>query len=66
MFLSRIDIERLTGYRRPTRQISWLRRNGLRFFIGADGYPRVPQANFENPTRQRFAEPDFNSLKDMR
>lgn len=66
MFLSRKDIVQLTGYRRPARQISWLRRNGLRFFIAADGYPRVPRANFEAPTRRRSAEPDFNSLEQVR
>lgn len=66
MFLTRDEIEQLTGYRRPTRQISWLRRNGLRFFVGADGYPRVPRANFENLAKPRFAEPDFNSLEKVR
>ena len=66
MFLSRTDIEQLTGYRRPSRQKLWLRKNGLRFFVAADGYPRVPRANFENLQKQHYAEPDFNSLKGMR
>ncbi|RLW62236.1 MAG: hypothetical protein B6D70_07680 [gamma proteobacterium symbiont of Stewartia floridana] len=41
MFLSRTEIEELTGYQRPSAQSRWLDRNGFNHVKGADGYPRV-------------------------
>lgn len=66
MILSRGEVVKLTGYQRPSRQIAWLRKNGLRFFVGADGYPRVPRANLEIVEKTRGSEPDFGSLKQVR
>ena len=41
MFLTRSEIEELTGYKTPATQTRWLQDNGFLFKIGADGYPRL-------------------------
>lgn len=35
------QIVQLTGYRRPSKQIEWLKRNGVPYFVNAAGYPQV-------------------------
>lgn len=42
--LTRDEVVELTGYRRPTEQIAWMRTNGVPHFVGADGRPRVIRA----------------------
>jgi hypothetical protein len=44
VFLSSCDINRLTGYVRPSAQARWLRRNGYRFAVNALGEPVVAEA----------------------
>jgi hypothetical protein len=44
MFLAEIDVQSLTGYRRPSAQIRWLRDNGWRFIVNALGKPVVALA----------------------
>ena len=41
MFLTRNEIQQLTGYKIPSAQIRWLQKNGILFRVGADGYPRI-------------------------
>lgn len=41
MFLTDEELAELTGYRQPARQKRWLDAQGIRFFEGADGRPRV-------------------------
>ncbi len=65
MLLSRKEIEALTGYRRPSKQIAWLRKYGFRFFVAADGYPRVLRADLEQPLRKQRVEPDLSALEGM-
>lgn len=44
MFLTREEIEALTGRIRPSAQIRWLRQNGLETLRRADGQPLVLRA----------------------
>ena len=46
MFLAETDVQSLTGYRRPSAQIRWLRDNGWRFIVNALGKPVVALAEF--------------------
>jgi hypothetical protein len=46
MFLAETDVASLTGYRRPSAQIRWLRDNGWRFIVNALGQPVVALAEF--------------------
>lgn len=41
MFLSVAELVILTGYKRRSCMIRWLRENGFVFRIGADGLPKV-------------------------
>ena len=43
-FLSRREIESLTGRRRPSAQRRVLDRQGIAYHLRADGYPAVPSA----------------------
>lgn len=42
LFLTRKQLEELTGLVQPAAQIRWLQKNGVRHYIRADGHPRVP------------------------
>lgn len=41
MFLTRAEIQTLTGLKRPTAQIRWLRTQGYRFNVNALGDPVI-------------------------
>jgi hypothetical protein len=41
MFLLSCDMNRLTGYVRPSAQVRWLHRNGYRFTVNGLGEPTV-------------------------
>ena len=65
MFLTAPDIERLTGYRRPSAQIRWLRRHGWRATVNALGEPVVASGEFNRHMvggRAAVQEPDWGAL----
>lgn len=62
MFMAREEIIELTGYKRPSLQIAQLKRYGLRFFLAADGHPRVLKSDLEGVKRQAAKSPDFSAL----
>ena len=41
LLLTPAEVAELSGYTRPSRQIVWLTRQGIRHYVGADGRPRV-------------------------
>lgn len=40
-FLSEDELEQLTGYVKPSKQIAWLRKNAVPHFVNAAGRPVV-------------------------
>jgi len=40
-FLSPAELETLTGYVKPSKQIAWLQRHGVPHFVNAAGRPVV-------------------------
>lgn len=46
MTLTDDDLFLLTGYRRPSKQIEWLKRNRWVFVVNAVGHPRVATAYY--------------------
>jgi len=44
MFLTKDELQALTGYQNRPQQINWLRENGYPFDIGGDRRPRVLKA----------------------
>jgi len=59
------ELHDLTGLKQGAAQIRWLRKNGIRAFIRADGKPRVLRAylNREQHSRQNNNEPNFGALR---
>jgi len=47
-FLHKSELEELTGYKMPARQIAWLKRQGIRHWINATSRPIVPRSQFES------------------
>ena len=47
MFVSRDDLEELTGYVRRAEQTRWLRANGISFMVNRRGQPMVLQSELE-------------------
>jgi len=62
MILTRGEVSELTGYRRPSGQIKQLKIYGVRFFVAADGYPRVLRSDLEHHKKGKVIEPDFSAL----
>ena len=47
MFLSRTELQEMTGYKRPSSMRRWLGENGYNYEVARDGYPRVLRAAVE-------------------
>lgn len=63
LFLTRDEVIELTGYRMPGHMIAQLRIYGVRFFVAADGYPRVPRAEIDGSRDTvRRSRPNFDAL----
>lgn len=61
--LSRHEVYELTGYKRPSCQIAWLKAQGIRFMVAADGYPRVLRRELETPENQPLRKPNLEALR---
>jgi hypothetical protein len=66
VFLSASDIERLTGKKRPSAQVRWLRKRGYKIDVNGLGEPilAVAEANRKlvGGTYTRTQEPDWGAL----
>jgi hypothetical protein len=65
MSLTEADLERLTGYVRPSAQVRWLRRQGWKFTVNALGKPIVAIAEYNRRMvggRSVAQQPDFGAL----
>jgi Domain of unknown function (DUF4224) len=68
MFLTDTDLQQLTGFIQPSKQIGWLQREDIKFRVAADGHPRVLREHLfklmgvtDIATRRRSA-PDFSTM----
>lgn len=68
MFLTDLDLQQLTGFIQPRKQIAWLQREDIKFRVAADGHPRVLREHLfklmgvtDIATRRRSV-PDFSTL----
>lgn len=66
LFLSESDIERLTGKKRPSAQIRWLRHHGWRFEVNGLAKPIVASAEMmirmSGGARAKSSEPNWGAL----
>lgn len=62
--LSREALHALTGFRNPSKQVEWFRKElGLEPPIGADGRPRVSQAVVDQATLARSQGLKISSMQ---
>lgn len=65
MFLTTAELRDLTGYKRPSAQVRWLRRHGWRFTVSGLGGPVVAVAELNRRMvggRTSAQEPDWGAL----
>ncbi len=58
-FLRKGELEELTGYKMPARQIAWLRGQGIRHWINATSRPVVPRSQFDSQESANNPTLDF-------
>jgi len=70
LFLTTAELHELTGYKKPGKQLAWLRGQGFIFRVAADGYPRVDRSHYlklmggmAGATQHPKSHPDFSSLQ---
>lgn len=67
MFLTPADIERLTGKRRPSAQVRWLRKHGYRLTVNGLGEPIVAVAEANRKlvggVAAQHEQPNWNALR---
>lgn len=58
MFLTESEVRELTEYQLPAYQKRWLDQNGVPYFVGASGRPKVLRSALERGgTMQQSREP---------
>lgn len=62
LLLTPEQIEQLTGYKQKAAQIRWLRTNGIRHYVRADGRANVPSSALEAPEPKRSG-PNLDAVR---
>jgi hypothetical protein len=70
MFLDDEELTKLTGYKRKSSQIDWLRKNGIKHLVNGLGEPLVTQKQLDEilcsgKTKSHRTEPDEQALKKL-
>ena len=65
--LSKEELRELAGYKQKSKVARWLRTNGFRSRMGADGWPRLDRTIYERVmsganTSRKDAEPNFTEV----
>lgn len=61
IFLSTEDLATLTGYKRSSQQIAWLKANGVPHWVNATGRP-VVRSDFGQPVHARETIPTLGEV----
>ncbi len=64
--LSRDELVALTGYKQPSKQITWLRKYGIRVFVSRVGHPRILRSDLESKDGEPRTKPDLDALRQLR
>ena len=64
--LSRAELVALTGYKQPSKQITWLRQYGIRVFVSRVGHPRILRSDLESKDGEPRTKPDLDALRKLR
>lgn len=62
MFLTNTEIIQLTGVRQKAAQTRWLTRNGLKYFVRADGRAAVPADQISSRKNHRPSGLNLDAL----
>lgn len=62
LFLTPDEIETLTEYKQPARQIRWLTRNGYRFDVSARGRPKVLRSALDSGKGKKSGGPNLDAI----
>jgi len=63
-WLPESDLERLTGYKQPSKQIAWLSANEYKFTISGSGKPLVDAEQFSVKSKMvKSKQPNFEAIK---
>lgn len=71
MFLTKEDLQQLTGYKLSKKQTEWLRRSGISFIVNKFGNPMVLEShinsllNNNDYSKLKTLGPDREGLKKM-
>ncbi|MGH8651514.1 MAG: DUF4224 domain-containing protein [Gammaproteobacteria bacterium] len=67
MLLTKAQLAELTGYQRPSAIRRWLIDEGIKFLLGADGWPKVHEEEVERlmvgGRTKRRSQPDVEALR---
>lgn len=67
MFLTAEELRELTGYKRASLQLGWLRKAGVRHYVRRDGRPVVMAADLAGVSRPADrTRPDFSKAAPAR
>jgi hypothetical protein len=67
VFLTPGELVELTGYKRASLQVGWLRKMGVRHYVRRDGRPVVVAADLASKGQDREpTRPDFSKLASAR
>jgi hypothetical protein len=63
IWLDDYEIQRLTGYKQPTKQAAWLSENGYKFTLAGSGKPLVAAEQFGVKSQAaRSKQPNFGAI----
>lgn len=72
MFLKKEEVCEITGFKRASLQIEFLRKNGYTFGMDRMGQPKILRSHMEvmlggsiDKPRKKRVEPDFEGLLEM-
>jgi hypothetical protein len=70
MFMTDAELEEMTGLQRPSAQIRWMDRYGIKYVVSAEGRPRVLRSHLERmmdggKSAGKRPQPNFEALKQL-
>lgn len=61
--LTASELSNLTDYQRPADQRKWLDRNGVPYYVGATGRPKVLWSDLERHQAPPTAQPKWSAVR---
>jgi len=65
-WLTEKELEELTESPQPSKQIEWLKKHRVRFFVGMKGHPRVFWCHLKQEEKQASVRPNLEAVRNLR